>query len=70
VTSPARALYVTNELSGDPTVIDVTTGIVTATVPLGKRPRGVAVSPDQTMLHVALSGSPNAGPGVGQWTIE
>ena len=33
-------------------------------MPLGKRPRGVRVSPDGTKLFVALSGSPIAGPGV------
>jgi YVTN family beta-propeller protein len=34
------------------------------TIPLGKRPRGIAASPDGTRLYVALSGSPDAGPGV------
>jgi len=33
-----------------------------ATVALGKRPRGLAVSPDRSTLYVALSGSPQAGP--------
>jgi YVTN family beta-propeller protein len=35
-------------------------------VPLGKRPRGLKVSPDGKLLYVALSGSPIAGPGVDQ----
>ena len=35
---------------------------VIATVALGKRPRGIQVSPDGTRLYVALSGSPIAGP--------
>ena len=65
--APASAgprLYVTNEMSGDMTIIDVTTRRVIATVPLGKRPRGIRVSPDGTRLYIALSGSPIAPPGV------
>jgi len=57
-------VYVTNEISGDLSVIDVESRRVTATIPLGKRPRGVRVSPDNRTLYVALSGSPIAGPGV------
>ena len=33
-------------------------------MPLGKRPRGLKLSPDGKLLYVALSGSPIAGPGV------
>src|SRR6266849_9103251 len=57
-------IYVTNERSGDLTVIDSSTLQVTATVPLGKRPRGIHASPDHHFLYVTLSGSPLAGPGV------
>jgi YVTN family beta-propeller protein len=57
-------IYVTNERSGDLSVIEGDTHEVIATVPLGKRPRGIQVSPDGTQLFVALSGSPIAGPGV------
>ena len=63
ITTPAGRLYVTNENSGDLTVIDTATRQVTATIPLGKRPRGIKVSPDGTLLYVALSGSPMAPPG-------
>ena len=63
-TSGAYRVYVTNERSGDLTVIDGETHQVLSTVPLGKRPRGIQVSPDGTQLFVALSGSPIAGPGV------
>ena len=49
---------------GTLTVIDGFTHKVLATVPLGKRPRGLKVSPDGKLLYVALSGSPIAGPGV------
>ena len=66
---PAVGLYVTNETSGDLTVIDAGTLAAVATIPLGKRPRGIAASPDGTRVYVALSGSPNAGPGVDEKTL-
>ncbi len=59
-------VLVTNERSGTLSVIDGATRRVVATVPLGKRPRGLKVSPDGKLLYVALSGSPIAGPGVDQ----
>jgi YVTN family beta-propeller protein len=63
--SPAGyRIYVTNEASGDLSVIDSTTHEVTATVKLGKRPRGIHASPDGRTIYVALSGSPFASPGV------
>ena len=45
---PALRVYVTNERSEDLSVIDAATRAVVATVPLGKRPRGigVALTPD------------------------
>src|SRR5690242_2448045 len=58
--APPVRVYVTNEASGDISVIDPATQSVIATVKVGKRPRGLKVSPDGTMLYVALSGSPNA----------
>ena len=45
------------------------TQTVVATIPLGKRPRGIAVSPDKSTLYVALSGSPPAPPGVDERTL-
>ena len=57
-------IYVTNERSGNLTVINASTLQVVATVPLGKRPRGIHASPDGHFLYIALSGSPLAGPGV------
>src|SRR5580698_1780152 len=62
-------IYVTNEVSGDMTVIDSGTAKVIATVPLGKRPRGIHASPDGKTIYVALSGSPIAGPGVDESTL-
>jgi YVTN family beta-propeller protein len=62
-------LYVTNERSGDLSVIDLETQRVVATVALGKRPRGVRVSPDGALLYVALSGSPISPPGTDESTL-
>ena len=63
--SDARAayqIYVTNERSGDLTIIDGETHKVITTVPVGKRPRGIQVSPDHKTIYVALSGSPISPP--------
>lgn len=65
----AEMVYVTNEMSGDLTVIDGAKQTVVATIPLGKRPRGIRASPDGKLLYVALSGSPIAGPGVDESTL-
>ena len=51
-------IYVTNEVSGDLTVIDPQHTPAIATLPLGKRPRGIRASPDRAQLYIALSGSP------------
>ena len=67
--SSAYRLYVTNEVSGDMTIIDSSTYQVIATVPLGKRPRGIHPSPDRKTIYVALSGSPIAGPDVDESTL-
>ena len=68
-TPPPYRIYVTNERSGDLTVIAGDTHEVIATVPLGKRPRGIKVGPDRRQLFVALSGSPPAPPGVDESTL-
>jgi YVTN family beta-propeller protein len=62
-------VYVTNETSGDLSVIDGASLEVIATVPLGKRPRGIHASPDKKTIYVALSGSPMAPPGVDESTL-
>ncbi|MFZ4985058.1 MAG: hypothetical protein ACOYLF_06315 [Blastocatellia bacterium] len=62
-------VYVTNESTGDLSVIDGATFEVIATVPLGKRPRGIHASPDRRTIYVALSGSPPAPPGVDESTL-
>src|SRR5215467_12431897 len=66
---PDVGLYVTNETSGDLSVIDASTLKVVTTIPLGKRPRGIVASPDGARLYVALSGSPAAPPGVDEKTL-
>src|SRR5882762_7583703 len=67
--SSAPRIYVTNEVSGDMTVIDSASYKMIATIPLGKRPRGIHASPDHKTLYVALSGSPIAGPDVDESTL-
>jgi YVTN family beta-propeller protein len=55
-------VYVTNEKSGDVTVINGADFTVAATLPVGKRPRGIHVSPDGKTVYVALSGTPIEAP--------
>jgi YVTN family beta-propeller protein len=55
-------VYVTNEKSGDVTVIDGASNSVVGTIAVGKRPRGIHVSPDGKSVYVAVSGTPVAGP--------
>jgi YVTN family beta-propeller protein len=57
-------IYISNEDSGEITIIDPEAGQVLGRISVGKRPRGIKLSPDGKLLYVALSGSPNAGPGV------
>jgi len=45
-TPPPYLVYVTNETSGDLSVIDPIKMEVISTVPLGKRPRGIHASPE------------------------
>ena len=54
---------VTNERSGDLTVLDGATHRTLFTIPLGKRPRGIHASPDGRTLYVALTGSVANPPG-------
>ena len=67
--APGFRVLVTNERSGTLSVIDGVSYKLVATVPLGKRPRGLKTSPDGKLLYVALSGSPIAGPGVDERTL-
>src|SRR5213596_1031282 len=62
--SPGYLVFVSNERSGDVTVIDGTTDSVIGTFAVGKRPRGIHAAPDGRRVFVTLSGSPRIAPGV------
>src|SRR6266536_3604780 len=62
--SPGYLVFVSNERSGDITVIDGATDAVVTTFKAGKRPRGMHATPDGKRLFVTLSGSPRMAPGV------
>jgi YVTN family beta-propeller protein len=55
-------VYVSNERSGDVTVISGSDHQVLGTIAVGKRPRGIHASPDGKAVYVALSGTPIAAP--------
>ena len=48
-----RRLYVSTGRAGTVCVLDPKTGTVLHTIPVGKRPWGVALSPDGSLLFVA-----------------
>jgi PQQ-dependent catabolism-associated beta-propeller protein len=52
-------VFVTSEKSNDVTVIAVENQKVLATIPVGKRPRGITVSPNGQRVYVANSNSDN-----------
>ena len=58
----AERAYSTNEDDGTVTVIDADRGAAIASVAVGKRPRGLALSPDGKLLYVAVSGLPKCPP--------
>jgi YVTN family beta-propeller protein len=64
---PSEALgsfaYVTNEDSGDISVVDLDREAVVFTIPVGKRPRGIRIRSDTPWIFAAVSGSPKASPG-------
>jgi YVTN family beta-propeller protein len=55
-------IYVTNEKSGDLTIIDGSDFKVVGSIAIGKRPRGIHVSADGKTVYVATSGTPIEGP--------
>ena len=64
-TSPAGSrAYVSNEDGESVTVLDALKGEVIANVPVGKRPRGLKLSRDGSLLYVAVSGLPKCPPSV------
>jgi YVTN family beta-propeller protein len=62
VTGQNYQIFVSNEKSGDVTVINAGDFKVVATISVGKRPRGIQVSPDGKTVYVAMSGTPIAPP--------
>src|SRR5690242_16327806 len=52
------SVFVSNEKAGNLTVISGKDFKVVATIPVGKRPRGIHASPDGKTVYVALSGTP------------
>ena len=66
---PSYRVYISNEGSGDLTVIDPQKMEATSTVPIGKRARGIHASADGKLIYIALSGSPFAPPGVDESTL-
>src|SRR4051812_7224199 len=70
--APAGAsyrVYVSNETSGDVSIIDPVKMETLVNVPIGKRARGIHPSPDGKLLYIALSGSPLAPPGIDESTL-
>lgn len=67
--APTYRVYISNESSGDLSVIDPDSMTVVGTVKMGKRARGIHASPDGKLIYVALSGSPLAPPGVDESTL-
>src|ERR1700722_13865168 len=55
-------IWVSNEKSGDVTLIDGGNNQVLGSIPVGKRPRGIHAAPDGKTVFVALSGTPIAAP--------
>jgi YVTN family beta-propeller protein len=55
-------IFVSNERSGDVTVIDGGDFHVITTIAVGKRPRGIHASADGRSVYVTLSGTPIEGP--------
>jgi YVTN family beta-propeller protein len=54
--SLAQKAYITNQGSNNVSVIDTTTNTVTATIPVGNSPFGVATTPDGSRVYIANSG--------------
>ena len=59
---PGYLVFVSNERSGDVTVIDGATDSVVGTFPVGKRPRGIHATPDGRRIFVTFIGSPLMAP--------
>ncbi|MFJ4792546.1 IPT/TIG domain-containing protein [Kitasatospora purpeofusca] len=58
-TAGGRSAYVTNLRGNSVSVVDTASGTVTATIPVGRFPEGVAVSPDASRVYVVNDGDNN-----------
>jgi len=67
--APSYRVYISNEASGDLTIIDPVKMEALQTVAIGKRARGIHPSADGKLIFIALSGSPFAPPGVDESTL-
>jgi YVTN family beta-propeller protein len=54
--TPLPAAYITNSGDGTVSVIDTTNNTVVMTIPVGRKPFGVAVTPDDSKVYIANSG--------------
>jgi YVTN family beta-propeller protein len=63
-TLAAARAYVSNEDGETVSVIDTQKNEVVATIPVGKRPRGLKLNHDGSVLYVAVSGVPKCPPSV------
>ena len=66
---PVLPIDVSAETAGQVVVVDLARGRVAARIAVGKRPRGIRLSPDGRPPLAALSSSPIAGPGVDESTL-
>lgn len=65
VPKPAgERFYVSDEHGNAVVAVDPVQGKIVQTFAVGRRPRGLLLSPDGSKLYVAVSGSPIGGPGV------
>src|SRR5215472_6584464 len=62
--SSGPRLFISDETGGAVVVVDAGQRKVLQRIEVGKRPRGIRLSPDGKQVFVALSGSPIGGPGV------
>ena len=64
VCAQAARAYVSNEDGESVTVIDIQRAEAIATIPVGKRPRGLKLNRNGSLLYVAVSGLPKCPPSV------
>src|SRR5215831_15472747 len=68
--APAQRAYVSNEDDGTVSVVDLGRQLVLTSIEVGKRPRGLVLSPDGATLYVAVSGLPKCPPPIPEAQCE